>query len=133
MNASLNLTTKDNRSKFQKQKNDIAKERVRLNFSVENKDTFGVLTPKTNKNSILRKVSKESFLLSGDNQKKKKSDGLLTNQGQKGVLSCKTVLQKYKSVLNSNEIEELDKNPDIYFIGKISSVTLKLIPETNFR
>ncbi len=74
------------------------------------------MTPKINKT-----VKKESFLISSEKGKVKKSDIPCISS-----LPCftenKNVIQKYQNVLNSQEIDELAKIPEVYYLGKIALV-----------
>jgi hypothetical protein len=89
---------------------------VKLNFSIDSKNYYGIMTPKLNKNA-----KKESFLISSDKGKVKICE-----------ISCiplfpcftenKNVLQKYHNVLNPQEIDELNKIPEVYYLGKIALV-----------
>lgn len=123
LNASLNL---NKLYKFDKKKPDyivtqiFLQDKHKLNFSIENKLSLNVLvlTPKMKKNNNLRIMSKENSILRSEKTKPPKPSQLWINDGR-------YVIQKYIKILNSQEIEELSKISEVYFLGSIISVIIR--------
>ena len=77
-----------------------------------------MLTPTVKKNNKFKVSSKENSAIPTQQKTKIKDSSFKSNDS-------KFVLQKYGSILNHQEIEELIKISEVFFLGNIISVRLQ--------